>query len=59
MAGDPDLAGIRAAVANDVALAAFDTLRAGSRHSPQALMDARLKEACRRHRRARQAFVAG
>lgn len=40
------------------AIGAFDARRRGSRSSARSLMDARLKEACRRHRRAREAFVA-
>lgn len=42
---------------HDVALATFDILRACSRRSPRALMDARLKEVCRRHRKVRAATV--
>lgn len=57
LTGELDPVGIRAAVANDVPLVAFDTFRAGSRHSPVALMDDRLKEAFRRHRRARAAYT--
>lgn len=49
MAGEPDPIGIRAAVANGVALATYATLRAGRRHNPRAPDS----EVCRRHRRAR------
>lgn len=56
-AGMADPEGVIALVAIDVALSAFDARRGGSRSRGQALLDARLKEVCRRHRRAREAFA--
>lgn len=55
-AGEPDPAGILVAVvvvAIDLAVSASDARRRGSSSAPKALMDARHKEGCRRHRRAR------
>lgn len=53
-----DLEGVIALVAVDVALSAFDARCRGSNSSGRALLDARIKEACRRHRRAREEFAA-
>lgn len=56
-AGAPDPVGIAAVVAIDVAVNSFDALKGKSGSAQRALMDARLKEVCRRHRRARNTFA--
>lgn len=56
--GCPDPDGIVALTAIDVAVSAFDARRKGNRGSARSLLDARLKEVCRRHRRAREAYAA-
>lgn len=53
--GMADPMGVMPPVAIDAALNAFDAERGGSQASGPSLIDARVKEACRLHRRARDA----
>lgn len=55
--GRPDPEGIVALVAIDVAVSTLDARRRGNSSPVHDLLDARLKEVSRRHRRARDAFA--
>lgn len=57
-AGEANPVGMKALVAIDMALQAFHAKRRGSRALVRQLMDACLKEVCRRDRRPCSALVA-
>lgn len=54
--GGPERAAVRVAIACDVALSTFDSLRGGSHADPRQLLDARLKELRRRHKLVRDSL---
>lgn len=55
--GDQDMVATRAAIILDAALFAFDSRRNGKRVDATALVDARPKEAHRRHSQARAVVI--